>query len=132
MNIKRVKIYYWTTLALSIIILLLNFGLILFVLGLIIILPVILLHIVVGLRLDKIETHKNSVIVSATTLLIFSLIRPDGGHTLSDTGLSSVLKIFGIIWGYCYNYENYFFFISMLILLFQVIMEIRLIRLKSD
>lgn len=117
MNYKGVKIYYWVTLALSIVILFLNFGIALMLFGLII-LPVIVLHTVTGLRLNKIEPQKKSIIVSATTLLIFSLIRPDGVHTLHDTGLSSVLEIFGIFWGYCYNFENYFVLLSLIILLF--------------
>ena len=98
----------------------------------IIILPVIVLHIIIGLGIDKIKTHKTLIFLSATTLLLFSLIRPDGVHTLNDTGLSSILDKFGIIWGDCYNYENHFVFASLTILLFQVIIEIRLMKHKKE
>src|SRR5688572_339193 len=128
MSLNTIKTFYWTTFGLSIIVLPLNFGLGLVVFGLVI-LPVIILHDIVGLNLSRIEHHKTLIILSGINLLIFALIRPDGVHTFTDNGLSSVLDIFGITAGYNRVYENYFFVGSLILLLVQLIMEIRLRKL---
>ena len=128
MSLKAIKAFYWTTFGLSVIILPLNFGLELITVGLVI-LPILILHLSVGVRLNKIENYKISIILSGANLLIFALIRPDGVHAFTDTGLSSILEIFGIYAGYDHEYEDYFFVGSLILLLFQGIMDIRLRKL---
>lgn len=125
MSFRGIKTFYWVTFGLSVIILALNFGLGLLVLGLLI-LPVLIIHLTIGLKLDKFENYKTSIILSAINLLAFALIRPDGIHTLTDNGLSSVLGIFGIFAGYNRKYENYFEIVSLVLLLIQAIMDLRL------
>ena len=128
MNLKAIKKFYWTTFGLSLVILPLNIGLGIVVIGLVI-LPVLILHFIIGLNLSKIEHHISLIILSGINLLIFALIRPDGVHTFTDNGLSSALDIFGINAGYNREYENYFFVGSLILLIAQLIMEIRLIKL---
>jgi hypothetical protein len=131
MNWKLVKIFYWTTFGLSVLILPLNFGLGLFAIGLVI-LPILVLHLTIGLRLNRIKIRTVSIILSGINLLLFSLIRPDGVHTFTDNGLSSFLDIFGIQAGYNHNYEDHFFIGSLMLLLFQAIMDIRLRKIAKS
>lgn len=130
MDSNKVKMYYWTTLSISIFILILNTGLWLIVLGLII-LPVIILHIIVGLRLNMFENYEKPMLISSTSLLIFALIRPEGVHSFNDSGLSAFLKLFGLYWGFSSHFENHFFVSSIVLLLLQLIIEITLIRSKK-
>ncbi len=125
MSLGTIKTFYWTTFGLSVIILPLNIGLGLIALGLVI-LPILILHLTIGVGLNKIPNHKTSIILSASNLLIFALIRPDGVHAFTDNGLSSLLDIFGIYAGYDRKYENGFFVASLILLLVQVIMDVRL------
>jgi hypothetical protein len=128
---NKVIMYYWITFLVSIFILILNTGLWLIVSGLII-LPVIILHIIVGLRLNMFETYEKPMLISSTFLLIFALIRPDGVHSFNNSGLSSFLRLFGLSWGYSNRFEDYFFVSSIILLLLQLLIEITLIRLKSE
>jgi hypothetical protein len=130
MSFKAIKTIYWTAFGLSIIILPLNIGLGLIGLG-IVILPILILHLAIGLGLDRIENHKTSIILSALNLLLFALIRPDGVHAITDSGLSSLLDIFGVHAGYNHKYEDYFFVASLFLLFVQVIMDMRLRKLKK-
>lgn len=125
MNFTTIKVFYWTTFGLSIIILPLNFGLGLVAIGLVI-LPLLILHLAIGLTVNRLENHRISIILSALNLLIFALIRPDGVHAFTDNGLSSALDLVGINAGYNSNYENHFFIGSLILLLVQAIMDIRL------
>jgi hypothetical protein len=120
MNLVTIKVFYWTTFGLSIIILPLNFGLGLVAMGLVI-LPLLILHLTIGLRVNRLENNIVSIFLSAVNLLLFALIRPDGVHAITDNGLSSALDIFGINAGYNRNYENHFFIGSFILLLVQVI-----------
>jgi hypothetical protein len=131
MSFKAIKIFYWTTLGLSIVILPLNFGLGLIAIGLVI-LPILILHTAIGLNLSKLENYKNSLVFSGTNLLIFALIRPDGVHAFTDNGLSSILDLFGVYGGYNREYEDYFFFGSLSLLLIQAIADIRLRKLTRQ
>ena len=114
---------YWGTFALSVFVLQLNIGL-----GIIVmiwaIIPVLILHAIVGLRLNKIEQRKDLLTISSLNLLAFSLIRPDGVHAFTDNGLSSLLWIFGVDGGYNRGYENYFFWGSVVLLVGQVVIEL--------
>jgi hypothetical protein len=128
MRINSTKAIFWITYVLAIGILPLNFGLGIMTLGLVI-LPIMILHFIVGLNLDRVQTHKPAIIFSAMNLLVFALIRPDGAHAFTESGLSSALGIFGINAGYNYKYEDYFFYTSLIILLIQVITDLRLRKL---
>ena len=125
MSLKTTRIFYWTTFALSVIILPLNIGLGLFATG-IFILPVLILHVMIGFGLDVLKDHPRLIVLSPINLLVFVLIRPDGVHTLTDSGMSAVLRIFGIHAGYSYKYEDYFFFGSLILLGIQLIIDLRL------
>jgi hypothetical protein len=109
--------------------LLLNVGIGLIALGLVI-LPILMLHFIIGLSLTKLQNHKPTVILSAINLLTFALLRPDGVHSLSDNGLSSFLDLVGISAGYNRDYEDYFVYSSLLLLLVQVILDLRLRKLS--
>jgi len=131
MNFTTIKIFYWTTFGLSLIILPLNFGLGLVAIGLVI-LPLLILHLAVGLGVNRLKNHIVSIILSAVNLLLFAFIRPDGVHAITDNGLSSALDIFGINAGYNRNYENHFFIGSLILLLIQAIMDIRLWKIAKS
>lgn len=130
MSFKIVKIYFWTTFGISVVIMLLNFGLGLIALG-IVILPILILHLQNGLRLDKLQNHRTGIILSASNLLIFALIRPDGVHAFTNSGLSSILDLLGLNLGYKYKIGDYLFFPSLILLLLQVIIDIRLRTYRS-
>jgi hypothetical protein len=128
MHINSIKTVYWVAFGLSIITLFLNIGLGLIALGLVI-LPILLLHFSIGLRLTKLQNHQPAIILSALNLLTFTLLRPDGVHSLGDNGLSSLLDLVGISAGYNRDYEDYFVYSSLLLLLVQVIVDLRLRKL---
>jgi hypothetical protein len=129
MSYKSIRNFYWALFGLSLLTLALNFGLGLFALG-IIILPVLMLHLVLGLSLDKVQDHKSLIILSSFNLLAFALVRPDGVHTISDNGLSSFLELFGIYAGYDAQFENLYFLASIILLVAQLVIELRLRKLK--
>lgn len=128
MHINSIKTVYWVAFGLSIIILFSNIGLGLIALGLVI-LPILILHVIIGLSLPKLQNHKLAIFLSAINLLTFALLRPDGVHSLSDNGLSSFLDLVGISAGYNRDYEDYFVYSSLLLLLVQVIADLRLRKL---
>ncbi len=125
MEFKTVKLFFWTTFVLSIAILFLNLGLGLIAFG-IILLPVFILHFAIGLSLDRIQKHRTAIILSSLNLLTFVLIRPDGVHAFTESGLSSILNIFGVNARYSRQYEDYFFSASLVLLLLQLIIDLRL------
>lgn len=125
----NLKIFYWATFSAAVIILPLNFGLGLIGMGLFI-LPVLILHLIVALSLNKLHDRKALVTLSGLNLLIFALVRPDGVHSFTDNGLSALLEIFGIHGGYNSKYENYFFYTSLVLLVLQVIINLWLRKLS--
>ncbi|MCX2745623.1 hypothetical protein OO013_17205 [Mangrovivirga sp. M17] len=131
MSFKSINIIYWLTFLISIVILPLNFGLGLIAMSIIIV-PVLIMHVSNGLKLKKIEKYKIAIFISTFNLLIFSLIRPDGVHAINENGLSSLLDVFHINAGYKREYENYFFIFSFILLLFQLIIELRLRKLVKN
>ncbi len=128
MRINPANAIFWIAFIFAIIILPLNFGLSLIAFGLLL-LPILILHFAIGLNLNKIQDHKAAIIFSAINLLVFALIRPDGAHALNETGLSAVLDIFGIDAGHDRAYENHLFYSSLVLLLVQVIADLRLRKL---
>lgn len=118
------KAFYWTSFIISIVALLLNVGLGLFALGIVII-PLLILHVSNGLRLHM-TNHRVAIILSAVNLLAFALLRPDGAHAFTDTGLSALLDVVGINAGYDRSDEKFYFGASMTLLFIQAVMDIRL------
>ncbi|NMM47745.1 hypothetical protein [Marinigracilibium pacificum] len=122
------KIIYWFLFLISVLILLVNFGIGLMAMSIIII-PVLGLHIYNGINLDKIKDYKIAVLASSVNFLLFVLIRPDGVHSLNENGLSSFLSLFHINFGYNKNLENFSFFTSIILLFTQLFIEIKLRRM---
>ncbi|MFN8887124.1 MAG: hypothetical protein ACK5WF_06670, partial [Cyclobacteriaceae bacterium] len=58
--------------------------------------------------------------------IVFALLRPDGAHAFTGTGLSALLDVVGINAGYSRNDENIYFGVSMALLFIQAVMDIRL------
>lgn len=131
MSFYTIKIFYWVTFHLSIVILFSNFGIGIIALSIIII-PVFILHLMLGLNLNKIARHQWLIILSACNLLTFTLIRPDGVHTTNGSGLSVFLNFFGIDAGFNSNYETHFLFGSLLLLAVQLAIELVLRKLSNQ
>ncbi len=117
------KVVYWITFCLSMAALLLNLGLGLFAFGIVII-PLLILHVSNGLQLNKLTNHKVAVILSAINLLAFALLRPDGAHTFTDTGLSALLDVLGIDAGFNRRNENFYFGTSIALFFIQVVIDL--------
>ena len=130
MNVRSVRIFYWATFLLSVIIIPHDLGLGLITVGLFI-LPVLVLHIEIGLSLNRINGCDILIAFSAINLLVFALIRPDGAHAFTDNGLSAALGIVGIDSGYNRSYEDYFFFGSLVLLLVQLVVDLKLRRVRE-
>ena len=120
---------YWLTFLLTILILFQNVGIVLLGLG-IFILPVIILHVLVVRKLEDIEHKRLLVGVSAINLLLFSLLRPEGAHAIYMTGLSSVLDLIGISGTYNSEHENFYVSSSLILLVVQVIVDLRLMKVS--
>ena len=61
-------------------------------------------------------------------LLLFSLIRPDGVHSFTQTGIESLFDFFGIYIQLNQEFENYYFNLSLVLIAIQIALEIILIR----
>ena len=122
---KVLNWFYWSCFALTIIILALNVGLVLFGLGLLI-LPVFVLHADNGQKIRNLRGYDGLIIFSSLNLLLFALMKPDGTHTISENGLSRVLGFFGVNAGFYDNYKNWYFIACFFLLVFQFIAELRL------
>lgn len=127
MRISKLMIFFWVTFIASIVILILSFGLILYVGGLLF-LGMFFLHSYVGINLNKMEAKEHFVLISAINILIFSLIRIDGAHVISHNGLSSLLDLVDINWGYNSAYKNLFLGFSIILLIFQLLLDLALIN----
>lgn len=127
---KAIRIFYWIAFALTILTLLLNFGIGLVALA-IIILPILVLHFLTGLSLVRLQNHRLLIFISASNLFLFALLRPDGVHTLNENGLSALLNEFNIHGGYNHRYENELTVVSLALLVIQAIIEIILFRIKK-
>ena len=130
MNNTVIKVFYWAAFALSLFILPLNFGLGLVAFA-IIILPILILHFLLGLNLGKLKKYKLLVVVAACNLLAFALVRPDGVHTITDNGLSAFLDLFGIHAGFSDENESLYFMASFALLIVQLAVDITLWSLKN-
>jgi|SRR5688572_28144431 len=129
MSFNIVRYFYWTALGFSVILLVLNFGIGLIAMA-IFILPLLILHLRNGLSLNNIKGDNTLMIISALNLLAFALIRPDGVHTLSDNGLSAFLSKFGVHAGYDAGMENYYLAASLILLVFQIAIDLKLRKLR--
>lgn len=130
---KRIAIFYfWFSFVVSILAFVSNVGIGLFALG-IFILTVVILHLIVGLKLNNAYNRSLFIIISATNLLLLSLLRIDGAHTITDNGLSALLDHVGIEWGYNRKYENAFFYSTFVLLVSQLVIDYYLNKsLKFD
>lgn len=130
MSKKAIKIIYWVLFILSVLILPLNFGLGLVAFA-VMLLPLMLLHGMIGVKIDSLENNKTLLMVSAICPLMFALLRPDGVHAITDNGLSSVLDLIGINAGFDRDYENQFSIASLAVLLLQLVVDLRLNQLRK-
>ncbi|MFD2513345.1 hypothetical protein ACFSRY_05660 [Pontibacter locisalis] len=127
MNKRTVQAYFWVTFLISLLALFLNGGLGLLVFG-IVILAALIFHVIVGLKW-KYSINKNYLItLSATNLLLFALVRVDGVHAFTDSGLSALLNLIGLSGGYSRRYEELFMWTSLLLFISQVVIDIALYR----
>jgi len=131
MKEKKIEILYWGIFILSVFILLINFGIILISLELLLFLPALILHFILGLKLKKINDLKNGFIfifVSSISLLLSALFRVDGAHTFSENGLSSFLSLFGLFAGFNEEYINQYFLISFISLAVMITTDIIILK----
>ncbi len=125
------NIYYtfWISLFISIVIIFLNAGLFLF-LSAILILPVLILHILVGKRIEKLRAYNWLIIFSILNLLLFALVRPDGVHTITDIGWTALLETLGFHTSFQKEFENYYFSAALITIILQVIIDFYLLFLS--
>ena len=123
MAFNIIRIFYWASFVLSIIILPLNFGLVLAALA-ILILPILIIHLKNGIWINQLRNHKLILVVAATNLLVFALIRPDGVHDINGIGFSALLDVFSINGGYNHEYFDLYFYGSLALLAFQLIINL--------
>jgi hypothetical protein len=121
------KVYYWTVLFVSICALFLSFGIGIMALG-IIILPIIIYNIKIGVNLDFLHDKQITVFLASSNWLGFTLLRPDGVHTINKNGISSLLDVIDINGGYNSQYENYYFTFSLIMLALQIVINYRLLK----
>ena len=133
MDTKIIKYLFWNLFAITVLTLVLSLGLFLAVF-LIIVIPVLVLHIKIGLRIDELKNHKWLIIISMLNLLLFSLIRPDGVHSFTQIGIESLFNFFGIYVRLNQEFENYYFNLSLALLTIQIALNIILLKKlnKSD
>jgi len=120
-----VKLYFWIACAMSIFILGNSFGLFLLV-SAIFIIPLIIIHFLAGIKSKN--TVNKLLVLSATNLLLFSLVRCDGVHNTSDSGLSALLDIVNINFGFSSEYEKIHHFLSFVFFIFQAILDVSILQ----
>jgi hypothetical protein len=126
-NKRTVQAYFWVTFLISLLALFLNGGLGLLVFG-IVILAALIFHVVIGLKWKYSKNNNYLITLSATNLLLFALVRIDGVHTLTDSGLSALLDLIGLRGGYSRRYEELFMWSSLLLFISQIVIDIALYR----
>lgn len=89
---KLIGMIYWGALTISILIIFNNFGLYLYITGFLI-LGALLFHIIVGTRINQLVNNKFLLTLSSINLMLFSLVRIDGVHATSGSGLSEFLQL---------------------------------------
>jgi hypothetical protein len=127
MDSRTLKYLYWISFGLAVFVLLISVGIGLVAFALFVI-PIIVFHIKLGLRIERVRNHHWLVIFSALNFLAFTLVRADGAHTISHTGLSALLDIVNINGGFNPRYENYYFAASLVLLVVQVIVDLKLLK----
>ena len=130
-RIKIMKSFYWISFAISILTILLNMGLFLMLTSFIL-LPSLVLHAYIGVKLKNIKGSNIWIILSAISLLIFSLVRIDGVH-VSENGFTALMHFLGFhIYFNDSELEEPFLVASLLTLVFQVIIDIILVKKVRD
>ena len=121
---------FWFFLLATVLTLILNAGLF-FAVSLIIIVPLLILHTKIGLKINKLEKYKLLIIISMLNLFLFSLLRPDGVHSFNQIGIESLSDFFGFYVRVNQRFENYYFNISLVLIAIQLILDIILL-VKSN
>jgi len=119
--LKIIQRTYWFIFLLSIFTLLNSFGLFLLVTG-IFILGILILHIHIGLRINYLKKYKLLLLYSSFNLFTFSLIRIDGVHVTSGSGLSNLLQTLNINYFYTGN-DTVHINLSIILFVFQLIIN---------
>ena len=105
-----------------------TFGLFLLISGLFII-TVMTFHIDNSIKCIKRQKFKNLFYFSNINLLLFSIFRIDGIHDTSESGLESLINIFGFtISRNYYNYELHILIVSTILFILQILIEINLYK----
>ena len=94
----------------------------------IIIVPTAVIHFTIALRLECLRENKFLVVFSALNFFIFALIRPDGIHTFNKIGIETILDVLNISWHYSDRDMTILTFISILLLIIQLIVDVILHR----
>jgi hypothetical protein len=118
---------FWLFFAITLFILLLNIGLFFVVFG-IVLFPILIIHVLVGIRMQFLKNNKWLVVLSFLNLLFFALIRPDGVHETTHIGLSSFLELFGMYGFYNPENEQFYFTATSVILIIQILIDVRLLN----
>ena len=84
---------------------------------------IVVMQVAIGRGLNRLKDHLNTALFSVFNLLAFALVRPEGAHAITDNGLSALLRIFGIDWGYRTSYDSY---IAVALAILQVVLQIKL------
>ncbi|MGH1387279.1 hypothetical protein [Kordia sp.] len=119
---KNIRIAYWIFFCISIAIMLLNIGLF-FAVSLIILIPIVVLHASVGLKIQSLKKYTWLVVISFLNLLLLALIRPDGTHTTTNIGWSVLLDLLGYDGSFNRDFESYYFYGAIGLMLVQVLID---------
>lgn len=124
------KVYFWMSLVVSILALLVNIGLFIVVIGLIV-LPLIVAQIKIGLNWELLKENTWLLIFASSNFLIFNLIRPDGAHKINQNGLSALLSTMGMPGTYVSQFTDAYFIIALITLGLQILIcTILLIKIR--
>ena len=118
---------YWILFGITIIALIASTGLFL-ILSAIVVLPVLMFHVAVGIRLKHLTSRVSLVVCSAINMLLFALVRPDGVHVINQSGLTELLDIIGIRFKYHGEHEELFLLLTLILFIAQAVLELVLFK----
>ncbi len=90
------------------------------------------LHLIIGKKLKQLKKYKWLIIISSLNLLLFALIRTDGVHVTSNIGFSVLSELLGFSGSFNRDYEYLYFYISLISLSIQLIIELILLKLSKN
>jgi len=117
---------YWILFVIAVIALMSSIGLFLFVSALVLI-PVLLLHLAVGIRLSFLHRRAILVFFSSLNLVSFALIRPDGVHAIDKNGLTELLDMIDVNLNFQEEVYHQFLIVSIVLLVIQLGLEVFLL-----